>query len=108
VITFKGGPMRMPQSHTVVRHLYAADVDTTYALAANSGNNVRIAVVDVDAYGVGLVGDLRAVFPSLRVIALSSSPKALVAARKEGAALALPKSLSQGQLLKLVDRLARR
>src|SRR5439155_10369281 len=65
VLTLKSAPSRQPQSHSAVRHLFAGDVDSTFALAA--GGNVQVVVVDVDRYGVLLVRDLRVVFPSVRV-----------------------------------------
>jgi hypothetical protein len=107
VLTLKGAPTREPQSRGPVRHIYAAGVDQTYSVAAGSAN-ARLIVVDADVYGLGLVRDLRAVFPNVRIVVLSSKPATIAAAQRAGATLALSKSLPQTKLLALIDALARR
>ena len=44
-------------------------------LAGSRQRNVRVMVVDLDRYGVGLVRDLATVFPGVRIIALTNDPR---------------------------------
>ena len=65
-------------------------------------------VVDVDRYGLELVRDLRTVFPTLRIIALTNDPRRLAQSVRAGAAVAVPRSTPPKDLAKLINRLARR
>jgi DNA-binding NarL/FixJ family response regulator len=65
-----------------------------------------VIVVDVNAFGVSLIRDLHTVFPSAKIVALTVGFKQMVAARKAGAAIALPRSTPASTLARVVNRLA--
>jgi hypothetical protein len=88
-----------------VRVLESAGADAAFAAAA--GDAARVAVVDVDQYGVRFVHDLHSVFPSLRIVALASRDDALAAARIAGASATLPSTAPDSAVARLVARLAR-
>jgi DNA-binding NarL/FixJ family response regulator len=67
-----------------------------------------VIVVDVDEFGVGLVRDLHAVFPSVKIVALAAGPKTMAAALKAGATIVLPRSTPPATLAKIIQRLAKR
>ena len=46
--------------------------------------DVRVIVVDVDAFGVAFIRDLHTVFPSMRIVALTSGPRQMIASLKTG------------------------
>jgi len=83
-----------------------ATPDQTFALAASRGTDVSVVVVDADAYGVGFVGDLRTVFPSVRVIAIATHPSTRARALRAGAVRALPRSTTTKQLAKVIATVA--
>ena len=56
--------------------------------------------MDVDQFGVGFLRDLHTVFPTLRLVALSSDPATLARAARSGASVTVPRSAR-------VERLAR-
>ena len=64
-------------------------------------------VVDVDQFGVQFVRDLHTVFPSLKMVVLSRSPKTLARSLKAGAAVALPRSIPNAVLGAVISRLLR-
>ena len=73
------------------------------------GDMSRVSKLDplVAAYGINLVHDLRSVFPTTAVVALSKSPVTRSAAAREGA-VALEAGTSRSKLATLCARLARR
>jgi hypothetical protein len=75
-------------------------------LTASAARNVSVVVVDVDAYGLGFVGDLRAVFPSLRLIAIAREPATRALAVRAGAVLALPRNTPARQIAKAITAIA--
>jgi DNA-binding NarL/FixJ family response regulator len=83
----------------------ASSIEPTFDAAASRRTDVRVIVVDVDAFGVSLIRDLHAVFPSTKIVALTSGPKQMVASLKAGAAIALPRSTPASVLTRLVTRL---
>jgi hypothetical protein len=83
-------------------------VEPTFDAAANRNRDVRVIVVDIDEFGVGLVCDLHAVFPSVKIIALAAGPKTMAAALKAGATIVLPRSTPPATLAKIIQRLSRR
>ncbi|MFL5945446.1 MAG: Ig-like domain-containing protein [Gaiellaceae bacterium] len=85
-----------------------AGVEPTFDAAANRNRDVRVIVVDVDEFGVGIVRDLHAVFPAVKIIALAAGPKTMAAALKAGATIVLPRSTPPATLAKIIQRLARR
>jgi len=83
----------------------ASGIEPTFDAAASRGTNVRVIVIDVDAFGVSVVRDLHAVFPSMKIVALTSSPKQMAASLKAGAAIALPRSTPASTLGRLISKL---
>jgi hypothetical protein len=92
---------------TNTRIVADATVDETFELASALSRDVKVVVVDVDAYGVVLVRDLRTVFPELKLIALARRPSTRAQAIRAGAVLALPRSTSTAKLAKAIARVAR-
>jgi len=80
-------------------------IEPTFDAAASRRTDVRVIVVDVDAFGVSLIRDLHAVFPSTKIIALSSGPKQMLASLKAGASIALPRSTPASILTRVITRL---
>jgi DNA-binding NarL/FixJ family response regulator len=83
----------------------ADGVDTAFDLAGTGAGDVQVMVVDVDEFGVGFVRDLHAVFPGMKIVALSKNPKLLAAALKAGATVALPSSTPSPTLAAIIARL---
>jgi hypothetical protein len=83
----------------------ARGADAAFDLAGASTGNVQLIVVDVDEFGVGFVRDLHTVFPSLKIVALSSSSVRLAASKRAGASAALPRSTTGPKLAKVVTKL---
>ena len=83
----------------------ASGIEPTFDAAASRRTDVRVIVVDVDAFGVSLIRDLHAVFPSTKIVALTSGPKQMAASLKAGAAIALPRSTPVSTLGRLIQRL---
>jgi hypothetical protein len=83
----------------------ASGVEPTFDAAASRRTDVRVIVIDVDAFGVSLICDLHAVFPSAKIVALTSGPKQMAASLKAGAAIALPRSTPASTLGRLIQRL---
>ena len=52
----------------------ASGIEPTFDAAASRRTDVRVILVDVDAFGVALIRDLHAVFPSLKIVAEESGP----------------------------------
>jgi hypothetical protein len=82
--------------------------EPTFDAAANRNRDVRVVVVDVDEFGVGIVRDLHTVFPSTKIIALAAGPKTMAAALRAGATIVLPRSTPPATLAKIIQRLAAR
>ena len=83
----------------------ASGVEPTFDAAANRKTDVRVIVVDVDAFGVGLVRDLHTVFPSVRIVALASTPRLLAGALEAGATIVLPGSAPASTLARVIQGL---
>ena len=84
----------------------AADADQTFDLIASTSHAVDVVVVDADAHGTRFIADLRAVFPNVRVIAISREPARRVLAVRAGATLALPRNTPARQLAKAIALVA--
>jgi DNA-binding NarL/FixJ family response regulator len=82
-------------------------IESTFDAAANRNRDVRVVVVDVDDFGVGVVRDLHIVFPSVKIIALAAGPRTMVSALKAGATIVLPRSTPPATLAKIIQRLAK-
>jgi hypothetical protein len=87
------------------RFIIASGIEPTFDAAASRRTDVRVIVVDVDAFGVSLIRDLHAVFPSTEIVALTSGSKQMAASSKAGAAIALPRSTPASTLGRLIQRL---
>jgi len=85
--------------------LTASGIETTFDAAASRSNDVRVIVVDADQFGLAFIRDLHVVFPSVRIIALSSSPRMMSRALKNGAKIALPRSTPPALLARVIKRL---
>ena len=85
----------------------ASGIEPTFDAAANRRTDVHVIVVDVDQFGVGLISDLHAVFPSAKLVALTSSPRLMVNSLRAGASIALPRSTPASTLARVIQRLLR-
>ena len=83
----------------------ASGIEPTFDAAANRRTDVRVIVVDVDAFGVALIRDLHTVFPSMRIVALTSGPRQMIASLKTGASVALPRSTPASVLTRVITKL---
>ena len=83
----------------------ATGVETTFDAAANRKTDTRVIVVDVDEFGLAFVRDLHTVFPAVKIVALSSSPRTMSRALKAGAVIALPRSTPPAMLAKVIQKL---
>jgi hypothetical protein len=72
-----------------------------------STRDASVVIVDADTYGVQLVRDLRKVFPTTAVVALSKSKVTLAILARQGA-IALPASTPAAKLAALVTTLSKR
>ena len=87
---------------TGARVVATATPDQTFALTASPARNIVVVVVDVDAYGLGFIADLRTVFPSVRLIAIAREPATRALAVRAGAVLAFPRQTPARQLAKAI------
>ena len=88
--------------------LSADGVDNAFDIAGTGSGDVQVMVVDVDQFGVSFVHDLHTVFPTMKIVALSTNPKLLAAALKSGASVALPSSTPSPTLATVIARLLKR
>ena len=65
-------------------------------------------VVDVDQFGARFIRDLHTVFPSLKMVVLSRSPKTLAKSLKAGATIGLPSSVPNSVLAAVISRLLKK
>src|SRR5438132_483696 len=61
------------------RVIQAADPGVTFAATGSPQKNVQVVVVDADQYGLGFVRDLRTVFPTVKLVAITDDPRKLAA-----------------------------
>jgi hypothetical protein len=89
--------------------LSAADTgDDAWLLTGNASRNVQVVVVDVDRFGIAMVRDLRTVFPTVKILALTNDPRRLAQAVRAGATLAVPRTTRPTDIAKLIRQLAAR
>jgi hypothetical protein len=98
-------PKQLPGKAKTGTRLVASSSDSAFSLTGDPRLNVEVVVVDADQYTLGLVHDLRTVFPSVKLIALTSDPNKLSRAVAAGATIALPKSTPAVKLAKVVAAL---
>jgi DNA-binding NarL/FixJ family response regulator len=84
----------------------AAVGEDAWSLTGAPDGHVEVIVVDVDRYGLQLIRDLRLVFPTVRILALTNDPRRLGQAVRAGATIAVPRSTPPKDLAKLIQRLA--
>jgi hypothetical protein len=72
-----------------------------------STRDASVVIVDADKYGVKLVRELRKVFPTTAVVALSKSKVTLAILARHGA-IALPSSTPAAKIAALVNTLSKR
>ena len=89
------------------KFITVSSIEPTFDAAASRGTNVRVIVVDVNAFGLALVRDLHTVFPGAKIVALTSRPRDMAATRKAGAAVALPRSTPASTLARVIKRLTK-
>jgi hypothetical protein len=86
----------------------AALDEDTWTLTGAADRNVQVVLVDVDRFGLQLIRDLRLVFPSIRILALTNDPRRLAQAVRAGATIAVPRSTPPRDIAKLLVQLAKR
>jgi hypothetical protein len=99
----RGARTKLPKRRP--RVVLATGVEPTFDEAASRKMDTRVIVVDADEFGLGLIRDLHTVFPSVKIVALSSSPRMLSRAMKAGATVALPRSTPPATLARVIQRL---
>jgi hypothetical protein len=97
-----GDGLRAGEDGTPKRLTATTGADQTFDVVASTKHEVGLVVVDADAYGTRLIADLRTVFPSVRVIAISREPARRALALRAGAVRALPRSTTAKQLAKAI------
>ena len=107
-VVLAGGPTDIAHGLGSGTRVVPAIGEETWTIAGSQNRNVQVIVVDVDRYGLQLVRDLRTVFPSMKIIALTNDPRRLAQAIRAGAAVALPRSTPPADIAKLIRRLTRR
>jgi DNA-binding NarL/FixJ family response regulator len=74
-----------------------------------STRDASVVIVDADKYGVQFVRNLRRVFPTTPVVALSKSKVTFAILARQGAGvIALPASTPAAKIAALVDKLSKR
>ena len=79
-----------------------ATPERTFALLSAQNRTVDVVVVDVDRFGLRFLRDLRTVFPTVRVIALSDRRPLRAKIRKAGAFSILPRAATRTQLSRAI------
>jgi hypothetical protein len=97
-----GGRLRPGRNGVPKRIVSVSTADQAFDLIAAGDRDRTVVVLDADAYGSRIVGDLRIVFPSARVIAISGEPATRALALRAGAVRALPRTVPPSRLAKVV------
>jgi DNA-binding NarL/FixJ family response regulator len=98
-------PTQLPATPKHGQRYVASTGDSTFALTGDPNRHVEVIVVDADQYGLGLVHDLRTVFPNVRLVVLTNDSKKLARAVAAGATVALSKRTPTVKLAKVVAAL---
>jgi hypothetical protein len=99
VDTSKGARRISSSADRVVSH---ATPERTFALLSAPDRTVDVVVVDVDRFGIQFLRDLRTVFPTVRVIALSDRGAMKPKIKRAGAFSVLPRSATRAQLSRAI------
>jgi hypothetical protein len=100
--TPSGDGLEPGRNGTPRRLTSVSGADQAFELVNSSSRQRTVVVVDADAYGTRFVRDLRSVFPSVRVIAISREPATRALALRAGAVRALPRSAPPSRLAKAI------
>jgi hypothetical protein len=84
--------------------LTTTTTQSLFSMIASPTRNVQVVVIDLDRFGVRPIVDLRLVFPNIRILALSRSPKLQLKAQQAGATVAM--SPVSPELGKTIETLA--
>ena len=95
VDTSKGARRISSSADRVVSH---ATPERTFALLSAQNRTVDVVVVDVDRFGIRFLRDLRTVFPTVRVVALSDRRAAAGQDQDGRSRLDLPRAATRTQL----------
>ena len=101
VDTSRGARTISSSADRVVSH---ATPERTFALLSATDRTVRVVVVDVDRFGIQFLRDVRTVFPTVRVIALSEHRVRWASIERAGAHSILPRSATTAQLGRAIRR----
>jgi hypothetical protein len=107
VMAGAGLPTHLPPGTKQAARVVAGSDSSAWSFTADPKRNTQVVVVDVDQYGVRLVHNLHLVFPTVKLIAVSSKPSQLARAKKFGATVVLAKSAGSVKIVKAVSQLAR-
>ena len=107
VMAGAGLPTHLPPGTKQAARVVAGSDSSAWSFTADPKRNTQVVVVDVDQYGVRMVHNLHLVFPTLKLIAVSSKPSQLARAKKFGATIVLPKSAGSVKIVKAVSQLAK-
>jgi Zn-dependent alcohol dehydrogenase len=102
-----GLPTHLTPGTKQAARVVAGSDSSAWSFTADPKRNTQVVVVDVDQYGVRMVHNLHLVFPTVKLIAVSSKPSQLARAKKFGATVVLAKSAGSVKIVKAVSQLAR-
>ena len=108
VMAGAGLPTHLPPGTKQAARVVAGSDSSAWSFTADPKRNTQVVVVDVDQYGVRLVHNLHLVFPTVKLIAVSSKPSQLARAKRFGATIVLAKSAGSVKIVKAVSQLARK
>ena len=106
VLSVPAGSAIAAKLHGLRTSVVSGGADNTFRATANVSRDVVVIVIDADQAGIATIRDLHAVFPRVRILALSGDPALLAHAVPAGATVALPSSTSAALVAKTVGRLA--
>jgi hypothetical protein len=105
VVTISDSTKAAQRASRSAGHTIEATPEQAFEVA--SSRDASVVIVDADKYGVKLVHELRVVFPTTSIVALSRSKVTLAALTRQGA-VALSSSTPAATISALVDKLAKR
>ena len=106
VLSVPAGSAIAAKLHGLRTSVVSGDAENTFRATANVSRDVVVIVIDADQAGIATIRDLHAVFPRVRILALSGDSALLARAVPAGATVALPSSTSAALVAKTVERLA--
>ena len=106
VLAASAGSAIAANLHGLRTNVVSGDADATFRATGNSSVNVVVLVVDADQLGISTIRELHAIYPDVRILALSRLASVRGMAVPAGATVALPTGTSPAQLAKTIARLA--